>query len=166
MDAMPPSMAFEPRQTSLMVEVTARLRAGFAAVERWLEKEREQVPLWAPIALGVGIAAWFALPHRMAWLAFCCGALALGCVGVLLPEGARLRRMMVAGGVLACMGCVLIWGKALLLGEPPLSEKSKEKEPCGVKREEKNVLWAMGEIMTRVANGGRVQMGHGREDEL
>ena len=53
-----------------------------------------------------------------------------------------------------------------LLGEPPLSEKSKEKEPCGVKREEKNVLWAMGEIMTRVANGGRVQMGHGREDEL
>lgn len=118
---MPPSMAFEPRQTSLMVEVATRLRAGFAGVERWLEKEREQVPLWAPIALGVGIAAWFAFPHRMAWLAFCCGALALACVGLLLPEGARLRRMMVAGGVLACMGCVLIWGKALMLGEPPLA---------------------------------------------
>ena len=28
---------------------------------------------------------------------------------------------LVAGGVLACMGCVLIWGKALLLGEPPLA---------------------------------------------
>ena len=118
---MPPSMAFEPRQTSLMVAVARRVRVGFAAAERWLEKEREQVPLWVPVALGIGIAAWFALPNRMAWLAFCCGALALACLGLLLPDGARLRRMMVAGGILACMGCVLIWGKAVIVGEPPLA---------------------------------------------
>ncbi|MEQ6332380.1 ComEC/Rec2 family competence protein [Sphingobium sp. MK2] len=104
-----------------MVAVARRVRVGFAAAERWLEKEREQVPLWVPVALGIGIAAWFALPNRMTWLAFCCGALALACLGLLLPEGARLRRMMAAGGILACMGCVLIWGKAVMLGEPPLA---------------------------------------------
>ncbi|MBJ7444639.1 MAG: ComEC/Rec2 family competence protein, partial [Sphingobium sp.] len=90
-------------------------------MESWLEVEREQVPLWAPIGLGIGITAWFLLPDRMGWLAFCCGALALACAGVLLPDGARLRRLIVAGGMLACIGCALIWGKAVLLGQPPLA---------------------------------------------
>lgn len=94
---------------------------GFAQMEGWLEREREQVASWVPVALGTGIAAWFSLPHRMAWLAFCCGALAMACCGLILPEGARLRRILVTGGMLACAGCALIWGKAVLLGQPPLA---------------------------------------------
>ena len=90
-------------------------------MESWLEQEREQIGLWVPIALGSGIAAWFILPHAMAWLAFCCGALALACIGMMLPDGGRLRRMLVAGAILACMGCLLVWGKATLLGQPPLT---------------------------------------------
>ncbi|GBH30616.1 competence protein ComEC [Sphingobium xenophagum] len=114
-------MAFEPRQTSLWWGAAAWLRGAFSRVERGLETEREQIPLWVPIALGAGIAAWFLLPDRAGWLAFCCGALALACLGSLLPDGARLRRMIVAGGMLACIGCALIWGKAVLLGQPPLA---------------------------------------------
>lgn len=114
-------MAFEPRQTSLWRGAGAWARAAFFRVESWLETEREQLPLWVPIGLGIGITAWFLLPHRMGWLAFCCGALALACLGLLLPDGARLRRMIVAGGMLACIGCALIWGKAVLLGQPPLA---------------------------------------------
>ena len=114
-------MAFEPRQTSLWWGAAAWLRGAFSRVESWLETEREQIPLWVPIALGAGIAAWFLLPDRAGWLAFCCGALALACLGSLLPDGARLRRMIVAGGMLACIGCALIWGKAVLLGQPPLA---------------------------------------------
>lgn len=93
----------------------------FARVESWMEWEREQVPLWAPVGLGLGIAAWFALPDRIGWLGFGCAMLALACAGLLLPDGTRLRRMIVTGGMLACIGCLLVWGKAMLLGQPPLA---------------------------------------------
>lgn len=121
MDATPPSMAFRPRQTSVPIGLAAFARRGAARVEKWLEVEREQIALWAPVALGIGIAAWFLLPDRGAWLGFACGALALACGGVMLPAGMRLRHMMVAGGLLACAGCLLVWGKAVLVGEPPLA---------------------------------------------
>ena len=38
-------------------------------IERWLEAERDQLPLWLPVALGGGIVAWFALPDPRAWQA-------------------------------------------------------------------------------------------------
>ncbi|MGC4251409.1 MAG: ComEC/Rec2 family competence protein [Sphingobium sp.] len=113
-------MAFESPQTSVREKVKAWRRALPAAVEQWLEQEREQVPLWVPVGLGIGIAAWFALPHRWAWLGFCCVALALACGAALLPVGGRWRRIAVSAGILACLGCLLIWGKAVLVGEPPL----------------------------------------------
>ncbi|MBZ9646183.1 ComEC family competence protein [Sphingobium sp. 3R8] len=113
-------MAFEPRQTSLGGRPAALARVRLDRLERWLEREREQIGLWVPIALGGGIAAWFILPHAMAWLAFCCGTLAMACIGAMLPVGGRLRRMMVVGAILACMGCLLVWGKAMLWGQPPL----------------------------------------------
>lgn len=92
-----------------------------SAVESGLESEREQLALWVPVALGVGIAAWFALPARSHWVAFAAFALAVACIGAMLPDGGRLRRMMVAGGLIACIGCLLIWGKALAIGAPPLA---------------------------------------------
>ncbi|SEJ64756.1 competence protein ComEC [Sphingobium sp. AP50] len=101
--------------------MAALSRSGLEAIESWLEREREQIGLWAPIGLGAGISAWFILPDPMAWLAFCCGMLALACMGAMLPSGGRLRRMIVAGAILACIGCLLVWGKAALWGQPPLA---------------------------------------------
>ncbi|MET0250159.1 MAG: ComEC/Rec2 family competence protein, partial [Sphingobium sp.] len=109
-------MAFEPRQTS----VRTRANGVLARVEQWLEGEREQIALWVPVAIGTGVAAWFVLPARVDWLAFCCAALALAALGLTLPAGGRLRAMMVAGGMLACAGCLLVWGKAAMVGDPPL----------------------------------------------
>lgn len=78
--------------------------------------------LWVPVLLGAGICAWFALPDApswIAWIALCC---AVALAALRLPPGGRLR-MAVAGGALLCAGgCVLIWGKALALGEPPLGQ--------------------------------------------
>lgn len=121
MDATPPSMAFEPRQTPVRVRTGAIVGALFERLERWLETEREQLALWAPVGLGLGIATWFLLPDRNGWLGFCCLSLALVFIGTWLPAGARLRRMVIAGGLLACIGCILVWGKAVLVGEPPLA---------------------------------------------
>jgi competence protein ComEC len=33
-----------------------------ANFESWLLSERKQLPLWAPVALGIGIVAYFLLP--------------------------------------------------------------------------------------------------------
>ncbi|MBC7987424.1 MAG: hypothetical protein H7X93_12275, partial [Sphingomonadaceae bacterium] len=43
--------------------------APLAWLERRLEAERDQLPLWIPVGLGAGIAAWFALPTREGWIA-------------------------------------------------------------------------------------------------
>ncbi|MGE4324227.1 MAG: DUF4131 domain-containing protein, partial [Sphingobium sp.] len=114
-------MAFELRQTSGDGNGRAPFRALFTRAETWLEEQREQVGLWIPVALGMGIAGWFTLPSREDWLTFCCVALAVACAGLMLPAGSRLRRVVVLGGILACAGCLLIWGKATLWGQPPLS---------------------------------------------
>lgn len=41
-----------------------------ARVEAWLEAERDQLFLWTPVALGLGVAAWFVLLNQVEWLAF------------------------------------------------------------------------------------------------
>jgi competence protein ComEC len=113
-------MAFGPRQTSGGIRLQGWGTTLLERIELWLEQEREQVALWAPVALGIGIVAWFALPGMFDWLAFCAVALAGACAGLALPDGGRLRRMLVVGGVLACIGCLLVWGKAATMGQPPL----------------------------------------------
>ena len=47
----------------------ARLRE---AVERWLEAERDQLPLWLPVVLGGGVACWFVLPDARSWAGVRC----------------------------------------------------------------------------------------------
>ena len=74
MDATPPSMAFEPRQTSVGRRTVRIAHNGFARIEQWLEVEREQLALWVPVALGAGIAGWFVLPGPAHWLACCCSS--------------------------------------------------------------------------------------------
>ena len=121
MNATPPSMAFEPRQTSVGGNVRQRGRRLLSHVELWLEREREQLALWVPVAMGTGIAAWFILPNSLTWIAFSCLALAVSAIAMIFPAGGRLRQMALIGGMLACSGCLLTWGKATLIGTPPLS---------------------------------------------
>ena len=89
-------------------------------LETWLEAERDQLPLWIPVALGAGIAAWFVLPDPAAWL----GVLAL-CVGgalagTALGRGGRIGRALLLGGLAAAGGLGLVWWKAERVGVPVL----------------------------------------------
>lgn|GEM_PF-2043939 len=79
------------------------------------------MPLWAPVFLGAGICAWFALPTPQMWISwtiFWLGA-ALG-FGV-LARGGRLSHVLAVGAVLLAAGCLLVWAKAMLVGAPPLA---------------------------------------------
>lgn len=93
-----------------------------ASAERLLEAEREQVPLWIPVMLGVGIAAWFALPQRADWMAFVCASLALGILALSAGRGeGRLLRMLGLAALIAATGCLLAWGRAGIVGHSPLA---------------------------------------------
>ena len=85
----------------------ARVRAG---VDEWLSTERHQLPLWVPVSLGVGIAAWFVLPWREQWQAAGLLFLAVSATGVAL--GGLAGRVLVVAGLLAATGLGLAWHRA------------------------------------------------------
>ncbi|HEX7854076.1 MAG TPA: ComEC/Rec2 family competence protein [Sphingobium sp.] len=88
-----------------------------AGVERWLEVERAQLPLWSPVALGIGIFGWFALPARADWMLFVCLCLAGATLLLCFAQGiGRLARTGGIGLLLMAAGCLLPWGKAVLIG--------------------------------------------------
>lgn len=77
--------------------------------------EREQWPLWAPVALGAGSAAWFALPTMPSWGALI--AVALGMALVCWRRGV-LGRLIGWAGVLVALGVVLAWARAEAVRAP------------------------------------------------
>ena len=111
--ALAPSTGFGPLQTGGW-----RPRA---AVERWLEAERDQLPLWLPVALGAGVTAWFVLPTRVEWLAAIALALAVACIGVAAWRGGRAGIAVGTGGVAVALGVVLAWGSAERARAPVLA---------------------------------------------
>lgn len=113
-------MASSLLQTDVAVHRIFPIRQLVPKLEAWAEAERERIGLWAPVALGLGIIAWFALPGPASWIGwilFCCGAVV---ATQLIPVGERVSGMVLGAGLLMAAGCALIWGKALLVGQTPL----------------------------------------------
>ena len=115
-----PSMAFEPSQTPSGTGFRIAIRGASDRVEKWLEHERDAVPLWVPVGLGLGIAAWFSLHGPMDWLAWISFCLGLAVLALVLPAGLRLGRIVLLAGLLGAAGCGLIWAKAELVAQPVL----------------------------------------------
>ena len=92
-----------------------------ARVETWLEAERDQLFLWTPVMLGVGVAAWFVLLSPIEWRAFLgvCAAVAL--LAAVAGVGTRLRRALLWSGMLAALGCGLSWWRAERAAAPVIA---------------------------------------------
>ncbi|WBO23662.1 ComEC/Rec2 family competence protein [Sphingomonas abietis] len=91
----------------------ARLAARFSArLEKWLEAERTQLPLWLPVGGVAGVAAWFWLPAPAAWQGFLLLAAALALPGLVFGRGGRIGRAVALFALAAAIGCGLIWWKA------------------------------------------------------
>jgi competence protein ComEC len=103
--ATPPSIAVGALQTA------PRHPGGrlIAAIETWLEAERDQLALWLPVALAAGIAAWFVLPDRMAWTTAFIAALGLAAIGLSLGHDRRIGRALAIAGATAALGLALVW---------------------------------------------------------
>jgi competence protein ComEC len=122
MNGSAPSTAFRARQTALADDFRRIRQELRLRVEALLERERGQLPLWVPVLLGAGICAWFALPVPAHWLAWSLGWLGFGLLAAALSRnGGRLSGALAAGAVLLGAGCLLSWGKSLIVGSPPLA---------------------------------------------
>ncbi len=131
-----PSMATRRLQTPIGLRIANALRRGCEAVETRLEAERERVGLWLPVALGAGIAAWFALPAKAYWA----GLLWLVGGGVLLGLSIgwnrRAGRMLAIGCGAAALGILLIWARALSVAAPILAQPVSTAFPATVETAE------------------------------
>jgi competence protein ComEC len=96
----------------------------FDHAEAWLDAERDQLILWAPVMLGLGIALWFLLPAPGQWVAAAALALAVASAGLALPPG-RLGRVLCAGGALVALGVGAAWARAELAAAPRLAAEQR-----------------------------------------
>lgn len=114
-------MATRPLQTPIGLAVAAAMRRLSESIEARLDAERERIALWLPVMLGAGIAAWFALPTKMHWIALLLAFSALVLVGLLAGWQRRAGQMLVLGSAVAAAGMLLIWGRALWVEAPVLA---------------------------------------------
>jgi competence protein ComEC len=89
------------------------------ALERLFDRERDQLPLWLPVGLGLGIAAWLALPDSSAWTAFLLLAAALAIAFAAAPS-ARATRALAIFCLAAALGCALVWTRSERVAAPRL----------------------------------------------
>jgi competence protein ComEC len=103
-----PSMAVDRLQTRMKPIIANPL----LCLENWLEKERDQLPLWLPVMVGSGIAAWFLLPKEEYWIGFVLASVGIAAFGVLLGLPKRLGLAVALSGTALALGCGLIWARA------------------------------------------------------
>jgi competence protein ComEC len=92
-----------------------------STVEAFLDRERDQLALWVPVALGAGIAAWFVLPGAAQWAAWIAVMFALAAGALAFPKGSRFRRAVLVASLASALGCGLIWMRALWVAAPVLA---------------------------------------------
>jgi competence protein ComEC len=92
-----------------------------ARVEAWLEDERDQLALWLPVGLGLGIAAWFGLPDAAAWRLFALLTGGAGALALALGRGGRAPRAAAILLLAMLAGCLLAWGRSERVAAPVLA---------------------------------------------
>ncbi len=110
------STRFPARQ---LPEFLKHLAPG-SRIENLLDQERDQLILWAPVAVGSGIAIWFALANQSWWIAFMFVCLAVAAVAGLFANNMRLVRSVFWFSLLAALGCALIWFRSWSVAAPVL----------------------------------------------
>jgi len=113
-----------------------RIKSGMTRFRNWLsslsdrletvaEAERDQLPLWLPVGLMLGIGAWFYLADEDQWTTFLlvAGALVLGALA--LGGGTRWGRALAWFGLAAALGCGLIWWQAERAEAPRIAREQQ-----------------------------------------
>jgi competence protein ComEC len=81
-------------------------------IEALFETERERLPLWLPVGVAAGVAAWYALPDWRAWAGFLLATGAVALLGLTLGGSGRAVRAIALFALAAAIGCALVWWRA------------------------------------------------------
>ena len=123
-NASAPSIARPPRGRGSLRRGARSFGAHFAALAERLESladaERDQLPLWLPVGLILGIAAWFRLPGEESWIAFLLVAFAAALGLLAAAPRRRWARALAVFSLAAALGCLNIWWKAERVAAPRL----------------------------------------------
>ncbi|HZU65506.1 MAG TPA: ComEC/Rec2 family competence protein [Novosphingobium sp.] len=96
-------------------------------VEQFLEGAGFDRAPWAVVAFGAGVAFWFVLANQAEWLGLICTGLAAAFLAwALWPKNGRfpqLRQAVIGVGLMLAAGCACVWGKAVLVGAPPIAHQ-------------------------------------------
>lgn len=101
--------------------VSERAAAWLCSVENWLDAERDQLALWVPVAVGLGIGVWQILgiggfqPVMLFCAAFVLLAYAAGIHG-------RLGRLLIFTGIFVAVGFAAITLKSDRVAQPVLAK--------------------------------------------
>jgi len=88
--------------------------------EHRLEHERDQLPLWVPVAVGIGIASWFVLANSFLWIGFIVACLGVVLITRGLGQAGWTSKAMFWFALLAAIGCALIWFRSWMVAAPVL----------------------------------------------
>ena len=90
-------------------------------LEAVAESEREQLPLWLPVGLMLGIGAWFYLADGMQWGIFLLAVGGTALAALALGAGTRWGRALAWFGLAAGLGCALVWWQAERAAAPRIA---------------------------------------------
>ncbi|MEO5640536.1 MAG: ComEC/Rec2 family competence protein, partial [Sphingomicrobium sp.] len=116
--ASAPSIAGSPLPLAAS-RVRAAIARGHHRLELFLDRQRDQLPLWGAAGLGLGIALWFWLPGPAQWGAVLCLAASAMLAGFMLLPGQGGRALGWLGLAIAA-GLGLAWGKSAWVASPRL----------------------------------------------
>ena len=146
-----PNIEDAPLPPGAMAEWRARFLAGRGSLERWLERERGQLPPWLVVGFGGGIAAWFWLSGPRQWAGFLCFAAGIALIGWTIREG-RTERAFGWFGLALCLGFSLIWARAEMVASPRLERPTVATISATVERVE--TMAAKGDLRLTLAPSG------------
>jgi len=126
------STLFHPRQLSDFWRYAQLSKM----IEMGLEKERDQLALWVPVALGCGIASWFNLANPAWWLAFISLCAGIALLAIVAGRGTRAGKALFCFAMLAAIGCALIWFRSWSVAAPVLERPVVTTFNAGIERVE------------------------------
>ena len=98
-----------------------RVQRMCASLEHWLDRERDQLPLWLPVGVGSGVAAWLTLRDPRQWAIALLLLVALGLATLALGRSGRVLRAVGVFSLLSAAGLLLIWWRADRVAAPVLA---------------------------------------------
>ncbi|MEW4466705.1 ComEC/Rec2 family competence protein [Parasphingorhabdus sp. JC815] len=89
-------------------------------LERQLEKERDRLALWVPVAVGTGIAGWFLLAKPAFWIALIAMCTGLALLAKVRDQGGRIANALIWFLLLIAIGCGVMWFRSWVVAAPVL----------------------------------------------